>query len=120
MNSQSPPTTGKGIAPCYLPNSGCPEFYAAPTHSPFNSAAVFTKRGSYGALDSTAPGMSPEESLRRARIFAASPELLEACKVARQWLIDAFSTLSNSEHALLDVPAYRQLCAAIAKAEVTK
>lgn len=84
-------------------------FVAGRTCGP--SAGVFTLPLYYNALDASAPGMTPEKSLQRARLFAAAPELLSAA-------VDAVESLGR----LPDVDgAYRttviqQLQSAIRKA----
>lgn len=47
-----------------------PKVYASRTSSKFGSAALFTKDGSYGPFDATAPGATPELAKARAEYAA--------------------------------------------------
>lgn len=60
---------------------GLSPFYAAATAG--GGYGVFTREGSYNALDRSAPGV---DAVANAFLFASAPALLEALKQAEYWL----------------------------------
>lgn len=53
-----------------------PKLIALPTQSKYGSAHIFVLPEHYGVFDATAPGMSPEKSLDRAKRLVSAVEML--------------------------------------------